>query len=302
MERWGIIYSPKIGVLHTHRRWEKIRRLLSERGVEYDFVQSEGHQAERRLAVMLAKNGYTTIVVVGGDGALNRVINGIASLGEDVLRGIRFGLVPNGYGNDFATFWGLKQGHVEKAVDVLVKGRTRRVDLGILQSGEEKYHFLNCVNVGLASNIFDIKYKARRLWGISGFVYFFNLLVLLSHRLDSRIRMNVNSDKVDHRLLTLCIGSCRGYGQTPSAVPYNGMLDVSAVSQPRITQLFHGLVLLVRGHFLNFKNASHYRTDGEVKLVDLGGAKISVDGQVLGTLQMPVCIGVKREIVNLIIP
>ena len=75
MERWGIIYSPKTGVLHTHRQWEKIRQHLNARGVEYDFVQSEGGGSEERLAAMLAKNNYTTIIVVGGDGALNRVIH-----------------------------------------------------------------------------------------------------------------------------------------------------------------------------------------------------------------------------------
>ena len=40
--RWGIIYCPKDGVRHIHKEWEAIRSYLTEKGVLYDFVQSEG--------------------------------------------------------------------------------------------------------------------------------------------------------------------------------------------------------------------------------------------------------------------
>ena len=43
---------------------------MDSKGVDYDYVQSEGFGSVERLAGILANNGYTTIVVVGGDGAL----------------------------------------------------------------------------------------------------------------------------------------------------------------------------------------------------------------------------------------
>lgn len=302
MERWGVIYCPKAGARHSHRRWEEIRKMLTEQGVDYDFVQSEGRGAEQRLATMLVKNGYTTIVVVGGDGALNRVINGIAELGLDTLGSIKLGLIPNGHGNDFATFWGLKPADVERSVMTLIKGRTRKIDLGIVQSGADVYYFINCVNIGLASSIFNIKYKSHRFRYFSELFYIYNALVLLFHRLDNHIHLSINHEHLDRRLMTLCISSCRGYGQTPSAVPYNGMLDVSAVQQPRVTQLFHGLMLLFRGHFMNFKDAKHYRTDGVVEILKTSEAQVSVDGQLLPDVEAPFRVKIKREAITLIIP
>ena len=53
--------------------------------------------------------------------------------------------------------------------------------------------------------------------------------------------------------MTVCIGSARGYGLTPSAVPYNGWLDVSVVYRPELLQLFKGLWLLLNGRLLNLK-------------------------------------------------
>lgn len=297
-----MIYCPKAGARHSHRRWEEIRTMLTEQGVDYDFVQSEGRGAEQRLAAMLVKNGYTTIIVVGGDGALNRVINGIAELGLDTLSRIKLGLIPNGHGNDFATFWGLKPAEVEHSVMALVKGRTRKIDLGIVQNDTAVHYFINCVNIGLASCIFDIKYRSHRFHYFSELSYVYNALVLLFHRLDNHIHLAINHEQLDRRLMTLCISSCRGYGQTPSAVPYNGMLDVSAVQQPRVTQLFHGLMLLFRGHFMNFKDAMHYRTDGVIEILRTDGAQVSVDGQVLPDMKEPFHVKIKREAITLIIP
>ena len=95
--RLGIIYCPKDGVRHIHKEWEAIRSYLTEKGVLYDFVQSEGPKSVERLAAMLASNGYTTIIIVGGDAALNRASNGVLSQGEEVRRSVAFGVIPNGW-------------------------------------------------------------------------------------------------------------------------------------------------------------------------------------------------------------
>ena len=76
-KKWGVIYNPKAGTRKVQKRWKAIKAYMDSRGVEYDYVQSEGFGSVERLAGILANNGYRTIVVVGGDGALNDAINGI---------------------------------------------------------------------------------------------------------------------------------------------------------------------------------------------------------------------------------
>jgi hypothetical protein len=53
--------------------------------------------------------------------------------------------------------------------------------------------------------------------------------------------------------MTVCVGSAKGYGQTPSAVPYNGWLDVSVIHRPELLQLVWGLWMLIDGRILNHK-------------------------------------------------
>ena len=75
--RWGIIYNPKAGSRKTQKRWNEIRSYMENRKVVFDYVQSEGFGSVERLARTLANNGYRTIVIVGGDGAINDAIQSI---------------------------------------------------------------------------------------------------------------------------------------------------------------------------------------------------------------------------------
>ena len=74
--KWGVIYNPKAGTRKVQKRWKEIKAYMDSKGVSYDYVQSEGFGSVERLAGILANNGYRTIVIVGGDGALNDAING----------------------------------------------------------------------------------------------------------------------------------------------------------------------------------------------------------------------------------
>ena len=73
--KWGILYCPKTGISNKRKRWEKIQKVLDERRIDYDFVQSETADSVERLMKMMISNGYKTIIIVGGDSALNDAVN-----------------------------------------------------------------------------------------------------------------------------------------------------------------------------------------------------------------------------------
>ena len=303
--RWGIIYCPKEGVRHIHKEWEAIRSYLTEKHVLYDFVQSEGPKSVEHLASMLASNGYSTIIVVGGDAALNRALNGILSQGDDVRRRIALGVIPNGWGNDFAHFWGFEEDNYRQTIDWLVEHRLRKVDVGYCQpenpSGATPRYFLNCVNVGLVANIMNIKHKTRRFWGMLTLSHLASMFMLLFQRMEHRMHFKVNLDDINKSVMTVCVGSARGYGQTPSGVPYNGLLDVSVVSHSEMKQMIEALWMLFRGRFLNHKAVKSYRTRN-VDFYDCGKAMISLDGAVWENASTPMKIGIHQEWLNFIIP
>lgn len=132
-DKWGILYCPKRGLGRGFKQWQRIQRVLDERRVEYDFVQSEKPEGVERLVKMLINNGYQTIVIVGGDSALNDAVNCLMEVGKEERERIALGVIPNGVINDFARYWGFRETDPAQTVDWLLKRRVRRVDLGCIR-------------------------------------------------------------------------------------------------------------------------------------------------------------------------
>lgn len=300
--RWAIIYCPKQGIRRSHKRWEQIRDILEEKHIDYDFVQSEGPESVTRLTKMLIGNGYRTLIIVGGDSALNRALNGLMSMTDDECQQVVLGIIPNGRGNDFASYWGITEEDDRKTIDWLIERRLHKVDVGFIRHENQYHYFLNCVNIGLVANIMKLKYKARRVLGLTTLTYFASMFMLLFQRLETRMRFQVNEEQVERKVMTVCVGNCRGYGQTPNAVPYNGMLDVSVVSHPEVSQLLAGMWMLLTGKFLNHKKVRAYRTTRTIRFDETHNATISTDGIVLEGFKSPFEIGIKSEQINFIIP
>lgn len=304
--RWGILYCPKKGINRRRRQWEKVRRALDERGVLYDFVQSENTDSVERLMRMLIHNGYKTIIIVGGDSALNDAVSCLMMEEKNVRDGIVLGVIPNGVVNDFARFWNFKESNIVQTIDWLVKHRVRRIDLGCIRYTNkrgEKCHryFLNCVNIGLIADIMNLRRQTRSLLGSRTLSFFVSLVLMVFHRLDYKVDVKINSDVIKRRVMTICVGSGPGYGQTPNAVPYNGLLDVSVVYHPEVVQLIGGLWLLVTGRFLNHRCVHPYRTR-EVIVREAKHAMVGIDGRLMKTPVGEYRISVEQELINFLIP
>jgi diacylglycerol kinase family enzyme len=305
--RWGILYCPKKGISFGRKRWEKVQRALDLRNVQYDFVQSESNDSVERLMRMLINNGYKTIIVVGGDSALNDAVNCLMEAEPAVRDSIALGVIPNGVLNDFARYWDFKESEIQQTVDWLVKRRVRKVDLGCLRykdaaGNDAKRYFLNCVNIGLIADVMNARHQARSLLGSRMLAFFASIVMMAFHRLDYPMDIRINSETICCKVMTMCVGSGPGYGQTPNAVPYNGLVDVSVVYQPqKLLQLFAGLWLLVTGRFLNHRSVHPYRTR-EVMINDAAKARVGIDGRLFGKLEGQYRITVEEEVVNFLIP
>jgi diacylglycerol kinase (ATP) len=127
VSRARVILNPASG----RERGPEYVALLSERiAARYGQVEmavTTGDGDAERSAVAAVADGCDALFVAGGDGTLNEVMNGLAAAGR--LDDIVVGVIPLGTGNDFAAALGIPN-EVEGALDVLLSGRERRIDLG----------------------------------------------------------------------------------------------------------------------------------------------------------------------------
>ena len=136
----------------TGRRWPEIARTAAAHGLTGDtlFSQRPGQLSE--LAAEAARDGAKLLVVVGGDGSVNEVANGIAG-----LDGVEIAVIARGTGWDFVRTYEIPR-KVEAAVDVALNGRTREIDLGRAHfrrwdGTEQKSYFANIASAGMSGAI-----------------------------------------------------------------------------------------------------------------------------------------------------
>ena len=304
-KRWGVVYSSHSGSHKAHKRWANIRAYMQQKGVQYDFVQSESYGSVERLTTMLCQNGYHTIVIVGGDGALNDAINAVMNNRESLPADFALGTIPNGMGNDFARFWGFSDENYRQTVDSLIAHRTRKVDVAYCVYQDDaipqKRYFLDCMNIGLGAKLIKGTNDAARLIGSKRLSIIPALLTRIFERKSFKFKIKIDTEEIEGEYMSVCIGNALGYGQTPNAVPYSGFLDISAITRPKWWQLFEGFWLLGKGRFLNYKNVHPYRAS-KIVIEECEKASVSLDGLYLqGKGFTPMKIGLEREVFSFII-
>ena len=305
--RWGILYCPKGGLMsNPKKRWLKIEKSLRRNHVTFDKIVSESTGSVDRLVKMMINNGYKTIVIVGGDSALNDAVNCLMQTDKKVRDEIAIGLIPNGVMNDFAHFWEIDENDIEKTVRGLKDRRIRRVDLGCIRYKNKKgqhchRYFINCINVGFVSPIMNPRRRPRHIFGSRAMSYIMSFILLIFQRLDYKMDIKINNEEIKRRVMTICVGNALGYGQTPNAVPYNGFFDVSVVYHPGFTQLFEGIYLFVKGEFLNHNAVHPYRTKEVVMSAE--SALVGIDGRLMSSSPVgEFRIAIEPEAINFIMP
>lgn len=216
-------------LLNPNARGGRAARLAPELGA---WLQAHCPSAELHVpASAEAANGLVNglpagakVVVVGGDGTLNRLL-------PSVLAGQhRLGVVAWGSGNDFARAHGLRLGEWRAGLAVALSAEERLVDIGELSHGNRVVPFLSSLAAG-----FDAAVGMRALCGprwLSGLPrYLFATFAEIAFLRRYRLRLDVESDLVrEGEMLFASVLNTPSYGSGMPAVPHartdDGWLDL----------------------------------------------------------------------------
>jgi diacylglycerol kinase (ATP) len=139
----------------TGRRWAELQNRARAAGLEGQARLSErpGHLAE--LAEEVARSGAGTVVVVGGDGTVHEVVNGLVRSGR--ASEVALAVIPRGTGKDFARSLRIPGG-TEAALRTARDGRIREVDVGRARfdapdGSRAEAYFANFAGAGISGAI-----------------------------------------------------------------------------------------------------------------------------------------------------
>ncbi|HKO50488.1 MAG TPA: diacylglycerol kinase family protein [Polyangiaceae bacterium] len=232
-----VICNPSAGSGSVVRRLPALKRLLEDRGIQAEFVETRAPGDATRLVHEARADGIECLGVMGGDGTLNEISQGYLDSEGQPLPGPDLALIPSGTGGDFRKTFGLG-GTLEDAVERLATAEARPLDLGLLEisshSGQTiRRAFLNITSFGLGG-LTDRLVSAGPKW-IGGRAAFFlgTARALLSYT-NAPVRVRVDGEIfLEAPIVNVAVANGQYFGGgmkiAPDAVPNDGLLDVIAM-------------------------------------------------------------------------
>lgn len=197
------------------------------------------------------------VIALGGDGTLFEVINGLmrgAAGGGDAGNGdaagaatgttggatgtaypgaplpCPVGQIPVGTGNSFIQDLGLST--AEEAIQAILTGRTRPVDLGTLTCAAGTYSFINCLGAGFVSSV---AHRAERYKRFGALSYVIGVLQETIALAPGELTLTVDGSRMEREALFVEICNSRYTGgnmmMAPGARIDDGLLDVVLMSR-----------------------------------------------------------------------
>ena len=283
--RCVFLVNPASANGSTGRRWPEIARRAAASGLEGDALLSErpGHLAE--LAREAARDGARLLVVVGGDGSVYEVANGLAGLPDAP----EVAVVPRGTGWDFVRTFGIPR-DVERAVTIALEGETRVIDLGRVSyrawdGSDAARVFANVGSAGMSGAIAKRANETTKALG-GKLSYLWATFAVFSRWQAAELSIEVDAERRTGRMFDVVVANGRFFGGgmeiCPEAEPDDGRFDVLTIGDVTKRDLVRTMPKIYRGTHLPHPKAELMR--GRVVEIDSPEQlPVELDGEQPGT-------------------
>ena len=269
---YDIIVNPLGGKGKSLKALKAAEKIFAERGVEYTVHNTEyaGHATE--LARELSRKPEAKILVFGGDGSFNEVLNGIEN-----FENVTLGIVPCGTGNDFVR----ASGHptkIKEAIDLILKDNVGYIDY--IDVGSRR-----CLNVAGAGMDVDVLLRYATMKAFRGKLkYYASLIDTLIHVKWHKLRLTIDGKTMDKSVFMIGVGNgtCIGGGMPicPDAKVDDGLLSVVIVNEMKKSRIPVELLGFLSGKHVK-KDYTEVYSAKEVTVEVLDDGKIELDGEVI---------------------
>lgn len=287
--KWLFIVNPNAGSRKGIRDWPKIEKLIQDSGIPQQTQLTTGRGHATRLAAEGIEHGFRRIAVVGGDGTLNEVVNGLFMQHAVPPEEVIIGMIPVGTGNDWCRSFNIPFDYAG-ALEVLMKGKTVLQDVGkvvhFYHDKDEPRYFINVAGMGydalVAKKTNIVKEKGRG----GPFTYFYFIFTSLFQYSFTDAVIEVDGATVfKGEIFSMNVGICKYSGggmlQVPAAVPDDGLMDVTIIKKTKKYKVFQHAHRLFDGSLVTLPFVSTFRGK-HIRIRSTGRIYMEADGESLG--------------------
>jgi YegS/Rv2252/BmrU family lipid kinase len=248
-----------------------------------------------QLAAAARAASGALLVVVGGDGTVNEVVNGLAGADAEIA------VLPNGTGQDFGRTYGIPASF-DAAVAVALSGATRTIDLGRVEYRGGERDFANVGSAGMSGAVAERANRTSKALG--GRVTFFYVLTRVFLRWqNTEVTVTLDDGERRGRMHDVIVanGVWHGGGMklAPNARPDDGLFDVVLIGDVSKADFLTTAPKIYKG-----KHVAHPKVEvlrGARVEVDAGERlPIELEGEQVGTT--PAVFEVVRDALRVRVP
>ncbi len=300
-----LIYNPAAGGNRRIRvaDLDEARRILSQRGIDAELQPTTGPGSASRQAYEAIARGKQLVIVSGGDGTLNEVVNGLAG------SRVPLALLPAGTANVLAKELKLPW-NIPAAARLIPQATLRRIALGLAipagpasQNGGGKPRYFICMGGagpdGVMVYSVDLGLKAR--YGV--LAYWYEGMRQLWHYRFPTFRVTAEGRQVDASLLV--VGRTKSYGGpvqiTTEADLYKDEFELMAATTRTKLGYLADFPWLLLGRHRHVKT-NHFWKATRVRCEATTDVPVyaQVDGETIGRL--PVEFQIVPDALTLVVP
>lgn len=262
-----IIVNPAAASGKGYMIWYRVKELLDEKKIEYHaHILEHAGQAIELVADLTAKLSEDChLLVLGGDGTMNEVLNGIQNFEHTKVSCIRMGS-----GNDFARNMQIEKNPIAAMTHLIETPEEQKIDYGVAEYNDTTTRFIISSGIGYDADICEevSRSKLKKLLNkvkLGKLVYVAIGIKQIFSRAVVKGRLYLDDkEPVEIRKLFFTVGMIHpmeggGVPFCPKADPTDGKLDVCLVRNMSKTKLLLAVALVYIKQHLLFRNITNHR-------------------------------------------
>ena len=305
-----ICANPYSGSGPNRRYVDGLAGALTQKGFEPRLVWDVAERGAL-LADAALTEAYRCVVVAGGDGSIQAVVNELGAAGRlevsPASTGLAFATLPMGNENLFAGHFGFTR-DVDRLASAIEAGRTNKIDLGRVTHGDGGAGTLFTLMTGIGFDA-DVVHRMDR-WRVSGgglrrvrrVSYLPQMVSSLGGYGYPMLKIEADGRELAGAHLFVFNLPCYGGGlgiAPPGCSAADGLLDWVLFERPGRLALLSAAWAVARGGHLDRPGVSHGRAS-RVRVQAEGSAPVQVDGDPAGRTPVEVRVADRQKLELLI--
>ncbi len=240
------------------------------------------------LAAQALQNGARHLVIVGGDGTIHEVVNGIYAHAAELVAQVSLSIIGTGTGGGLARSLGIPR-DLESQLDIARGAASRRIDLGrvTFEGQGRSCWFVSECQVGIGAEVVRRTSTSTKALGGS-LSYVLTTLPLLFRHPNQAVELSWDNGERRSMPVTGIVignGAITGGGMrlTPKAVLDDGLLDVLIIKGSSILRLLMDMSRVSSGRHIASPGCDYLQTRS-IAIASTVDVAVSADGELVGAL------------------